>query len=641
MREGVRARPELVAAGIVWLALAAVLYHAASVLFTLNGAMQHYSAHLAFALVLGALGEIAAARRTGARTGLRSAVLVAALAATAASIPYLYLQASALEMSQPFLDPLEVAIGLLLISAVLALTWIIWGGALGLICALAAAYFAFGQHVPAIAVGIPQPPEVVISYLAGMGGPRGVYTYLPLSADTIFLLLVYGGLMRGTLVLEVFVELGKSVGNLFRGGVAFSSMCASTLVGMVTGQTVSAIALTGSVNIPTMVNRGFTKEEAGSIEVLSANGSQIIPPVMGLGAFLMAVVIGIPYTEIATAAVLPAALYVIAVGIGAYILIQASPNIPYTREKVDWRLVVWSLPAFLASFVVLVVMLYMQFTAGMAALWGMALLIGGSLLRPRAYRPSWPALRTGLVEGAMAGAHLGVILAGIGVIVQMLVTTGLGMGLSRIMIDMTANSLELGLLIGMVIALLIGMGLPTPAAYSLCAIVVIPALIDVGVEPLVAHFYGFYFAVFSSITPPVAVGVLMASRISGGSFARTAIESFKLGGIGLLLPFFFVAYPDVLRFPNVSLETVFACGLFLLGTLMLAAVIYGALGTRLSHLHRAALALGPVSILLYYDTRVVVFAVVPLVVFAAVVAMRRTGAVAGPEMTGSARPPAE
>ena len=208
-----------------------------------------------------------------------------------------------------------------------------------------------------------------------------------------------------------------------------------------------------------------------------------------------------------------------------------------------------------------------------------------------------------LGEGALAGAQLGIILAAIGIIVQVLVTTGLATLLGRVMIDISGNSQNIALVLGMVIALFLGMGLPTPAAYSLCAIVMIPSLIDVGVDKLVAHFFGFYFAVYSAFTPPVAVGALMAARISQGSFWGTCVECMKLGVVRLILPFFLVAYPNALGFPYFSAETLFACAMLIVGTLMLSAAMFGGLIGPISRLERAVLAIGPLTILIYYSLR--------------------------------------
>jgi TRAP-type uncharacterized transport system fused permease subunit len=306
---------------------------------------------------------------------------------------------------------------------------------------------------------------------------------------------------------------------------------------------------------------------------------------------------------VATAAILPAILYMLTVTVGVVLLVHASPTIPFKRETVDWAKLLWVLPAFLPSITLVVVLLSMQYSANMAAFWGILVIVVLSALRPRRYRLSLKGLSDGLRDGALAGAQLGLILAAIGIIVQMMVTTGLGTQLGRLMIEMSGNSREIALLLGMAIAILIGMGLPTPAAYSLCAIVMIPSLIDVGVEPLVAHFFGFYFAVYSAFTPPVAVGVLMAVRISRGSFAGTVIETFKLGAVCTLLPFFLVAYPNALKFPNFTLETMVAAGLLIVSTVMLSAFVYGTFLGKLSRVQRAYLLLGPLASLAYYSLR--------------------------------------
>jgi TRAP transporter 4TM/12TM fusion protein len=585
------------------LALVAVAYHVVSVFWTFHGAMEHYNVHLVLILLL-VIVEIALTRWQ-TETGRRRVAWMVYLAVLAVfcvgSTAYLYINAQELEFSQPFLTRFQFVIGLLLLLPIFGLNWIIWGAALTTVCLLAALYFGFGQIIPGPVRDLRLAPATVMSYLAGMGGPRGVYTYIPLSADTLFLLLVYGGLMGSTKVLDMFAELGKAIGNFFRGGVAFSCIAASSLVGMVTGQTVSCIALTGSMTIPTMIRRGFTKDEAGAIEVMAANGSQIIPPIMGLGAFLMAVILGVPYIDIVRAAVLPALLYIATLVIGVFCLVQGSPNIPFEREKVDWRKFLWILPSFLPSITLIIVLLSMHYSANLAAFWGILVIVALSFARPKDLRPTPDELLLGTRNGALAGAHLALILAGIGIIVQMLVTTGLGTMFGRLMIEVSGNSKEIALILGMAIAVVIGMGLPTPAAYSLCAIVMIPSLIDVGVDPLVAHFFGFYFAVYSSFTPPVAVGCLMAVRISGGSFARTCIECFKLGAVCILLPFFMVAFPNSLRFPDFTAETLVASALLCVSTLMLSVALYGSFIGRLTKIERAFMWLGPALTILYYE----------------------------------------
>lgn len=576
-------------------------YHVVDVFWALNSAMLHYVTHLGMILSVVALKAAADALRDppGMRRILVCAIGLGVLPVAIAGSAFLYAENAALEVTQPFLTGLQIAVALLLVATVFVLNWLVWGAALTIVCIAAALYFGFGHLMPGLMADLALEPGVIVSNLAGMGSPRGLFMYLPLSADTLLLLLVYGGLMSSAKVLDMFTELGNAIGNYMRGGVAYSCVAASSLIGMVTGQTVSCIALTGSMTIPTMVRGGFRREDAGAIEVMAANGSQLIPPIMGLGAFLMAVIIGIPYVDIARAAILPSMLYIATLLIGVGMVIHHTKSIGYNAQPVDWRRFRWVLPSFVPSISVLIVLLYLRYSANLAAFAGIAVLVLMSFARPRDLRPRIGELVDGVRNGVIAGAQLALILAAIGMIVQVLVTSGLGTQFSSWMVAISGRNVELALLVGMVIALVIGMGLPTPAAYSLCTIVMIPPLIDVGIEPLVAHFFGFYFAVLSAITPPVAVGILMAVRISGGSFAGTAVAAMKLGGVCLLLPFFIVAFPNALAFPHITMETAFGALVMCFGTASLGAAAYGTLAGRLTSFQRAILSAGTVMLLAF------------------------------------------
>ena len=580
--------------------VALVGYSVVTVWYTLTGAMEHYVIHISLIFLLVVADFLLMAAGRPQMLPFRGAwyfLWLLGIIFVVCGVYFVY-QAKELEFTQPFISNLDFVFGSLLVFGVLSVTWLVWGVPLATICVVAGLYFSFGYLLPeALAPNRKYDARLILSYLSGMGGPRGVLTYAPLSADVIFLLLVYGGSLHGTRIIDMFSEIGKAIGNLFRGGVAYSATTASLLIGMVTGQSVSNIALSGSMTIPTMIRTGFTRDEAGAVEVLASTGSQLLPPIMGLGAFLMAVILGISYIEVAVAAIVPATLYVAAVISGIVCLIGASRSIPFERQQVDWRLVAWIAPSFIVSFSVLIVLLSYRFSPSLSGFWGIVLVVALSIFRPREYRPRLRAIISGLHEGALAGAKLAVILSSIGIIVQMLVTTGAGLALGRLMIEVSSGNLAIGLVVGMLVALFIGMGLPTPAAYALIAIVVVPSLIDLGLAPLVANFYGFYFAIFSTLTPPVAVGILTALRISNGSFIGTAIECIKLGGVCFLVPFLFVAFPNILEFPNLEIETIIMVPAFLFATFMLSAATYGAVPNRLlGSIERVVLVVaGPVG----------------------------------------------
>ena len=227
-------------------------------------------------------------------------------------------------------------------------------------------------------------PTVVLSYVAGMGAPRGVFWAIPLSADTVFLLLTFGGLLHGVRVIEMFIEIGKAVGNLLRGGIAYSSVASSSLIAMVTGEAISNVALSGTLTIPAMKAGGFKAEQAGAIEVVASSGSQITPPIMSVAAFLMAVILNVAYIDIIRRAIVPALLYYLGFAFAIFLMVRSSPHIPYERERVDVRLILAIAPSFLAAFTVLVVLLHARYSPGYAAFWASVVLLVLAALRPRA-----------------------------------------------------------------------------------------------------------------------------------------------------------------------------------------------------------------------------------------------------------------
>jgi len=594
---------------------ALVIYHAATVWTSFYGAMKHYTIHLTAVLLFAAIWIFRRAADEYAgkidRWSDLSVGVISALFSFGAGY-YLYTNAETLEISQPFITPKAIAAGCLLVIAVLLITWRLWGAPIAIICLCAGLYLIFGHWLPEPLTSRKQPLNVAISFLGGIGGPRGVLSYMPLSADMIFLLLVYGGLLHGTRVIDMFGELGAAIGNVLRGGVAYSAIVASTLIGMVTGQAVSNIALSGVMTIPAMKKNGFSANEAGAIEVMASTGSQLLPPIMGLGAFLMAVILGVSYIDIVIAGFLPGVLYMIAVTIALNSLIGQKHHVDVARKTIDWAQIRWILPSFIASFAVLIVLLVLRYSPPMAGFWGGLIILALSFARPAPYRPRLREILDGFMTGLTTAIQLAVILAAIGIVVQTLTTTGLGVSAGTLISHLSGDNTLLALAVGLGVSLIVGMGLPTPAAYALIAIIVVPSLIDVGLSPLVANMYGFYFAIFSALTPPVAVGVLVAVRISGGSFMGSAWESAKLGGVAILVPFMFVSFPSLLDPAALSAKAIFAIIVYLCSALMIAGALYGALSTRLSPSERLLFALfGPICLAAFLFTHQIWIGLLP------------------------------
>ncbi len=609
------------------MAVILVLYHGATVWTSFHGAMKHYTVHVTGALFFASLWLILHGNENTQSAWIRWANIIVGLVAAVLSAVtgyYLYENAETLEITQPFVDDTTILIGLLLVFTVLVVAWRIWGAPIAIICFCAALYLMYGHMLPEPFASRPQPMNVAVSFLGGIGGPRGVLNYAPLSADMIFLLLVYGGLLHGTKVISMFGALGAAIGNVLRGGVAYSAIVASTLIGMVTGQAVSNIALSGVMTIPTMKQNGFNPNEAGAIEVMASTGSQLLPPIMGLGAFLMAVILGVSYIDIVIAGLIPGLLYMLAIAISLNSLIGSKVDLANKKEDVDWGKIKWVLPSFLISFTVLIVLLVMRFSPPMAGFWGGVIILVLSFARPARYRPSLEEIRGGFVTGIMTAVQLVVILAAIGIVVQTLTTTGLGVSAGSLISQVSRDSVLTALAVGMVVSLIVGMGLPTPAAYALIAIIVVPSLIDAGLEPLTANMYGFYFAIFSALTPPVAVGILVAVRISGGRFMASAWEAAKLGGLALLIPFLFVSFPSLLDPDNLTLEAMVGIGIYVASAFMIGGALYGAFSRPLTLKERLLFGItAPVCLLGYLATHQVWIGLIPVVVLILRMVMRR------------------
>ncbi|GAB5469184.1 MAG: hypothetical protein Kilf2KO_22140 [Rhodospirillales bacterium] len=616
--------PVLARRGLEIFALFALTYQVVSVLYPLHGALEFYYFHLGLILILVVLDLVKGRLERGRIEGQRRALLgFAALAVGAlASVGYLHMTTQDIELRQPFITDLDFAAGAVMIFCVVLLTYFVWGAILSGLIVLGILYFCFGHLIPGAFKYNTQSPDIIMSYLAGMGGARGVIWGIPLSANTLFLIIVFGGLMKGTRILELFNEVGKLMLTVSRAGVAYSAILASTAIGMVTGQAVANIALSGSVTIPSMRQRGMSAEAASAVEVNASLGSQLVPPIMGLAAFLIAVNMGVPYAEIAAAAVVPALLYIAVLFIAVHFLVTASPTIKAQGEAVDRAKILWILPSFLISFATLLTLLYMRFSPGYAALWAGILLVALSVLRPKAYRPSLKGVLSGAVYGVVSAANLGLILAGIGILIQILVTSGAGFDMGRVIMAASDGEIWLALVFGMVLSLIVGLGLPTPAAYALIAIIMIPFLIDVGVGELQAHFFGFYFAIFSAITPPVAVGIMAAARISGASFYRTVLHAVRMAVVSVLIPFTFVAFPNLLAFPAITFETLLVCFALLAVSAAWAASVYGEFFGRLSRVERLLLLAGPLLYVALLVSQDLTFAVAILLLFALMAGLR-------------------
>ena len=522
---------------IVVVGFAMFLYHMVSTQYLFTGNFEHQDIHLAFILVLIFLGTLAKSGKTWQRA-LQAGLIVLSLAATG----YVFFNLNHLEEVVGFPERMDVLMGVIVIVLVIEATRQAWGMTLPIVATIFVLYFLFGNFLPGALHHEAFSFYYVVSYLSiGLSGIYGLF--LSISANQVFLFVVFGSLLGIIKINDFFFELGKGVGRVFQGGPGQTAVVSSALVGMVTGAAVANVAITGAFTIPFMKRVGYRPEIAGAIEATASTGGQIMPPVMGAGAFLMAAFMGVPYAAVMLAAVIPAILYFWCCVLGVQ-FISVSEGIKAPKETIDKGLIYRRLPLFLIPLCVLIALLVMRYSPSNAAFWTIIVAIALSYLGKET-RPNLGELVRCLAGGAVVGAQIGISLAIVGLMAQTLITTGLGGKIAGLVEVFSGGNVLLALILTMVVSIVLGCGIPTSAAYALVAIVVVPGLIRLGVEPMSAHLFAFYFAVISALTPPVALASLAGAGIAGASYFKTSLHAFKLAISGFILPYLIVYNPFI------------------------------------------------------------------------------------------------
>jgi TRAP transporter 4TM/12TM fusion protein len=363
---------------------------------------------------------------------------------------------------------------------------------------------------------------------------------LSVAATTIVSFVLLGAILTAVKGDRFVTDFALLIMGRYRGGSAKVSVVASTLFGTMSGSSVSNVAVVGPITIPLMRKGGYPRHMAGAVEAVASTGGQIMPPVMGITAFLIADYLSIPYGDVAMAALVPALLYYLAVFI--QIDLEAArlglAGIP-AAQLPKWR----SMLRFSLSFVVPVAVLIYTLVAvdwepgpaGMAAVTA-ALAIG--ILRADT-RPSLAQLWVAIVSTGRTMVDMLIMCAAAGVIIGALQVSGIGFNFSNILLGMGSGNVMSILLLTGFVSFVLGIPLPTAVIYTMLAVLVAPSLVQLGVNPLAAHLFLFYTGMLSALTPPVALSVFAAAAIAGSDLWRTGLHSMRLGIIAYIIPFVF------------------------------------------------------------------------------------------------------
>ncbi|RKT35267.1 TRAP transporter 4TM/12TM fusion protein [Roseovarius halotolerans] len=384
-------------------------------------------------------------------------------------------------------------------------------------------------------------------------GDLGIWGMLTgVAATVIAAFVLFGALLLHTGGGQAFMDLAMRLGGQQPGGAAKIATIASGLFGMISGSAVANVATTGNFTIPMMIRLGYPRPFAAAVEAVASTGGQIAPPIMGAAAFVMAEILSVPYLTIIVAAILPAVLFYLSVFMTVHFvaLRRGLATVP-EEEMPAWASILAPrrvLPI-LCAIGGLGVGVWMGRSISTSAFYGIVGLLiafvatetGRLSLREMATK-----LLNGLEDAGKGLVIIGVLLAGAQVLVSMINLTGIGVTLSSLIVNLAGDSVVLVAMIVGLVCLIMGMGLPTTAAYVLVAAVLAPAMTVVGVDPLAAHLFVFYFATISVITPPVCVAVFVGAGIAGTNWLPAAGEAVRMGAVTYIVPFLLLLYPGML-----------------------------------------------------------------------------------------------
>ncbi|MCF8094416.1 MAG: TRAP transporter fused permease subunit [Desulfobacteraceae bacterium] len=542
---------KILAVALPVVALAMILYQLIYTQYLLVDPTAHRILHLGLALTVVLLSLMSHFKKG---RGLRWVLLIVSISFTA----YLLINLNEILLYRQSIPlPIDIVLGLVILLTIFIVGRQVLGNTFVLVAGISVVYLVLGRFLPHPFTVAPVSFSRIIMWLsAGVGVNQGVYgPILGLSANYLFLLIVFGGMLYAFGGIRFVLGIGKLLGSKFKSGPAFVAVVGSSLLGSMTGSTVANVSITGSYTIPLMKKAGYKPKQAAAIEGASSNGGQIMPPIMGATAFIMSGFTGIPYIQIALACLIPAILYFL--GLLVYVQINAYKMDVELEEEdpVDIKELFLDAPLFLVPLAVLIFLLAKGFSLPFVVFWSIISLVALSSVFSirKKNRLNFRKIVDDLTTAARTSCDVTIINALIGVVATCIETSGLGTKLPLLVGALSHGILPIALAIIMVSSIFVGMGVPTPAAYMLVAIGAAPALLAMGVPLLQAHLFPFIFAVFSHLTPPIAIGALVASKLAGSDYWPTSWEALKAASTAFLIPYFIIYAPILVLQPDGAL----------------------------------------------------------------------------------------
>jgi len=587
---------------MAFIAILMSIYHLYAAAFGAPEAMMHRSIHLAFTLILIFLLAITSeSEKRRARFYSDSVLLVLTLL----SLGYIFLNYEYVVTRYPYVEaltPWDFVMGIVLTLILLEASRRLIGWALPVTAVVFLLYALFGQYLPGLMRHTGFSVETIIDQLylttEGIFGiPLGV------SATYVILFIIFGAFLEQSGAGQFFMDFATALVGGSKGGPGKISCVSSSLFGTISGSAVANVMVDGWLTIPLMKRTGFKHEFAAAVEATASTGGQIMPPVMGAAAFVIAEFTGIAYIDICKHALIPALLYYLALFMAIHFEATKTGLVGIPKEeRPKLGLVIVAKGHLFLPLAVIVYFMLAGYTPMYACIYATLSVVLVALLR-KDTRMGLMKILGALEFGAKNTLAVAAACACAGIVVGMINLTGLGLKFTSLILMIAGDALAPALVFTMIAGIILGMGLPTTAAYIVQAALLIPALIKLGVPTIGAHLFVFYFAIISAITPPVAMAVYAAAGISGSNIWKTGLTAVKIGATGFVVPFMFVYGPSLLLIGSAThiLLTIISASI---GVIALSAGLMGWAIKEAGYLERGMLMAGALLLIkpgLYTD----------------------------------------
>jgi len=615
----------------IWASLVALiagamaLFHLYTARWGTLEALRQRSVHVAFVMALVFL--LYPVRRKGAENAPVRFFDILSAAVAVAPMLYLFVNLTPLTLRAGNLTTIDLAIG------VLGIVMVLEAGRrlmtiLPVIAAAALAYPFLAHYLPGPLAIAPISLERVIEHTffttEGIFGiPIGV------SATFVFLFVLLGAFLERTGLGQLFVDVAMALAGWMTGGPAKVSVLSSAFVGTVSGSSVANVVADGVFNIPLMKRLGYGSRFAAGVEAATSVGGQIVPPVMGAAAFVMAEFLGVPYLEIVKAAAIPAALFYLSLALIIHFEAKRLGLAGIPRRELPRLGPILLRKIYLVIPLVVLIGYLLDGSSPMrSAFWGIVWAAGVHVITCALERrlPTWASdIWTTLVHGTRLALSVAVATAVVGIFIGIVTLSGLGLAFVSITVTLGQNILFLTLVWTMVACLIIGSGIPTTATYIILAAIAAPALVQMGVMPLAAHMFIFYFGVLADITPPDALAAYAAAGIAKTDPLATGWTATRLALAGIVVPYMFVYSPTILLQGAGLQEIVFTAATAVVGVVALAAAVTGYFLAPAGWPERLVLVLAALA-LIFHDPRGDAVGFALLVLVAAIQMVRKSRA---------------